>query len=1455
MSLSLFRVVVSGLTDFGMRALVWACLLIQSAYGANNRQVKYDFEALHAQALDVIGTQRSALQDQKGFIWLAGYSGLVRYDGYRFKVYQHVKNQPGSISSSDIREIILGLDGYLWVSTGLGLNRYDHQSDTFTAYYYKPTDTESTRRDDNSYWHALQHSRGDIWLATETDGLLRFDPKTEQFYPLGAPRDSSSKAPEGWVRAMFEDEQGALWVGTEYNGLYKITLHNDNVNDVVDYSIINYRHNPEDANSLSLDYVRSIYQDKQGRLWIGTFGGGVNRFNHSDGTFTRYRHDHLDKTSLSNDIVWCLNEDEYGNLLVGTDKGLNVFQRASPIDNKQESFHRYYYDQTNPNGISSDVIRSILRDRNGGVWVGHFPAGISILNRYASVFDVYQYHSNDPNSLSHSAILSVEQSRSGNLWVGSEGGLDYLDRDNNTVVRYSHDPGDLDSLSTNPVLSILEDKQGRVWAGTWRGGLNRLDRSTGKFIHYFSDNDTPENLRHMEVWVLYQDSRDDIWMGTYASGLYKYDPKKDDFHYYNVTAKNDGGRKGRILSLYDDNQGTFWVGGEAGLYSMERDTGHFQFYPHRFDDNTRIAAGAIFGILEDHTGKVWFTTSGGGVSYFNRGSGAFHTLQTKQGLADNAVSGIVSDRNNYLWFSTNHGLSRLDLANYTFKNYYKRHGVAGNAHPKAAHLVTTKGELVFGSTKGLTIFDPANIIANTQAPPIVITDFQLSNKPVKVGAAGSPLSKVITYTQTLTLDHTQTVFSFEYAALNYRLPEENQYAYKLEGFDEEWNFVGTRRATTYTNLDPGQYVFHVKGSNNEGVWNEKGSRITIHILPPWWLTWWAYSFYLVFAGTFVWLVLYTRWSKKQAENERKLNYRLLEVDKLKDSFLANTSHELRTPLNGVIGLTESLLEGVAGALPQKAMEDLTLVVNSSKRLAYLIDDILDFSKLKEHSIKLNRSAIDLYLLTDNIIYLTRPLVDDKPIKLINDIDKYLPLVLVDENRLQQILYNLIGNAIKFTEEGCVSITTEKEEGHLWVVVSDTGMGIAEDKLDKVFEAFEQTDTSQTRPFGGTGLGLAVTKQLVELHGGEIKISSTQGKGTTVRFSLSVSGNVLTKDTSHTQENSITANEALKTRDLPATPVSSKTLGKAPEATGQHILVVDDEPVNRRVLSNLLSLKSYQVSECGNGYTALERLKEPSHGIDLVLLDVMMPGLSGYDVCKRLREAYTVSQLPILFLTAKSELNALATAYSVGGNDFLNKPVAKEELFARINTHLQLLSISRKFEQTNKKLRKMSTTDELTQLYNRKYFDEQFGREWCLAMEHEQRISVVLCDIDHFKSLNDNYGHLCGDECLRQTGKVLSDYMTRAGDFVARYGGEEFVWVCLGATATQVKALTEGLRKVFEGSEVVWEGEELSMTMSIGAYTCVPSKGMSPEYAIEQADKALYKAKDGGRNQCWCVEPS
>lgn len=1445
----------------------------------------YSFSHVLPDQVAAIGYINALAQDQQGFMWFGGANGLARFDGYNLRIYRQDDTDPNSISHNYVNDLQLDAAGNLWVATRKGLNLYQSVSDNFVSYV--AADQSASTEPAENVMAIEETGAGQLWLATR-GGFYSFDPASKSFqkYDLG------EGSQPGWVHALVKDQQGYLWLGHQTMGVIRF--------NPVDGEMRTYGA----AEGLIFADIRELFVDSANNLWAGSYGAGLFLLDSRREQFVSIKHDTQEKSA----IVWSVLEDRDNNLWVGD--GSAVYVRAAGTD----KFVRFSNDDTKPASPGNYVVNELFEDAAGDIWLGYFPSGVDVVDRQASLFNNYRYSASDTNSVTEGGVLSAAKDRHGNLWIGAGYGLNYFDRAQQKFTRYKHDPGNTEGMSGNTVLSLVlnEDEQA-LWMGIWAGGLNRLDLTTGKFKHYLPNPDDPGAIRGREPWSIARDAKGYLWIAT-EEGLNRYDPATDSFRYFTPTPDQLNGDKVLYArAVYIDKQQRVWIGGLSGLYLFDTANETFTRYHHIEGDGASLGADFVFAMFEDSRGNFWVGTDGGGLSLMDTTSGKFTAFTSREGLADDVVAGIIEDNDGYLWLGTQKGLARFDADKKQFRNFEKRHGLNDNLFNRNSPVKLDSGELFFGNSKGFVLFNPAAITTNQYQPPVVLTNLLILNKPVTIGGEGSPLTQALAHTKTINLTHKDSVITFEFAALNYQMSEENQYAYRLRGFDSDWIYVGNKRTATYTNLDPGTYVFEVKASNNDGVWSDKHAQLTLRIQPPAWRTWWAYLLYVTLAiALLVWFLRIQRlrleYEQQKVAQERSLVRRLQQVDKLKDEFLANTSHELRTPLNGIIGLAESLADGAGGELPAQMQKSLRLIIASGHRLSTLVNDILDFSKLKNQSIALNLKPVDLRVLVDVVLTLSRPLLGDKKLQLDNRVPADLPPIYADEDRLLQILHNLIGNAVKFTHEGRVEVFADVSADQIRLHIADTGIGIPAEQLSDIFQAFHQVDGRAERAFGGTGLGLSITRQLVELHGGSISVESTLGQGS--RFTVYLP---LVQENIVPVENNLLAAEQLPdtyaqqpdaVQHAAVAPAESTQEGNETQSAGDqvylgHILVVDDESVNRVVLMNHLALRNYRVTEAASGEEAIALIE--AHGdIDLVLLDIMMPKMSGYETCKRLREKYRPYDLPVIFLTARNQTNDLVMGFEAGANDYLAKPIAKEELLARVDMHLQLYNATRYLDKkvaerteelrnkneglrkaqndlqvAYKKLEEASLSDPLTGLHNRRFLSKSISadislvdreyNDWCDANRGRSEDSIfwppprdndlifLLLDVDHFKSVNDTYGHSAGDKVLEQLSRLLEDAL-RDSDFLVRWGGEEFLIVARFCSRSEAAEMAERIREaVASYSFDLGNGVQLQKTASVG-FAIYPFYQQEPqllgwEQVVNVADHALYAAKNAGRN-CW-----
>ncbi len=759
-------------------------------------------------------------QDTQGFLWVGTEDGLNKYDGYQFTVFKHDPDDPGSLRDNFVSALYIDKTGDLWIGTRSGLDRFDRSSGTFQHY---PEENDSASALAGAWVISLYEDQsGTLWIGTEDGGLNGLDRAAGTFIDYAHDIDEPASLIENAVRVIFEDSAGNLWIGT-HDGL--------DLFDRASGDFVHYRESSS-ATESNLNDISSIAEDQEGKLWLGTEESGLARFDPDNGTFHRFRHDPDDPYSLSNDRVRSVYRDHLGDLWIGTQNGLNHLSAdrlRSSIRNLR--FVHYKNDPYDPTSLGSSAVWSIFEDASGVMWFGTYGGGLNKYNRSTDRFRLYQHNPTLANSLSDNMIWAILEDRDRKLWIGTlNGGLNVLDREADEITVFRHDEDDPASLLSDDVRALMQDEAGAIWIGT-AGGLERYDPITRRFIHFTHDADDPNSLSGNRVNVLIPSHRGGIWVGTRYDGLNYFDPAKDTFtRYRNDPSDPASISDDRIWSLYEDRFGTLWIGTLGGVNVLEPGSDHFVHYRHDPDDPSSVSSDSIFAFNEDSDGKLWVGTWGSGINRFDRESDTFERYTTNDGLPDDTIYGIEIDLGGDLWMSTNRGLSRLNPQTMEFENYSMRDGLQDNEFNVGAHHRSySTGELFFGGIQGVNAFYPTNIQQNPHVPPIVITTFYKYNQPVRYDLQAN---------ESIELSYKDNFIAFDFTALDFNAPENNQYAYRLEGF-EDWVDAGTRRYVSYTNLEGGEYVFRVKGSNSDGVWNEEGAAVYITVIPPLWQTIWV----------------------------------------------------------------------------------------------------------------------------------------------------------------------------------------------------------------------------------------------------------------------------------------------------------------------------------------------------------------------------------------------------------------------------------------------------------------------------------------------------------------------------------------------------------------------------------------------------------------------------------------
>lgn len=806
----------------------------------------------------------SICQDSRGFMWFGTYHGLNKYDGYRITPY--LSNAQDSLALSDNIITCLHEDRRqnLWVGTHLGgLNRYDRARDAFVRYTQesKPPYHLSANR----VQCILEDSRGDLWVGTDF-GLNRLDRATGAFRAFYARPGDSTSLNSNQIYSIVENDRHEILVLTNLDGLNRYNPRTGR-----------FTRQPISPPLPRSQTARILAQDQHRQYWVGTAEYGLLRFGQGD-SLHRYQHQGAQPQSLSHDQVRAIMQTRQGALWVGTDGGgLNLYNPA------HDDFTHVVADEANPGSLSRNAVYSLYEDRAGTIWVGTFGGGVNFYNQYKANFAQYTHFPHTSNSLSSRSVLALLPDSSGGVWLGTDGGgLDFFDPQTQTFRHFRHDPADPASLSSDVVKSLYQDSRGNLWVGTYQGGLDRYDRERNCFVHFTTDSSRASSLSSNSIWALREDRHRRLWVSTLGGGLCRMDLAHEGV-FTRFRPRTGPGAVGdyNVVTMREDGEGNFWVGTEdQGLNLYQPQSGTFRYVQHDAHNPQSLSSNRIQVLFEDSRRRLWVGTADAGLNLLERRTGTFARFTTADGLPSNVINAIVEDRAGNLWLSTNKGISRFDPQRRTFKNFDREDGLQSNEFNVNAAMRAPNGTIYLGGINGFNVFSPTVLLRNPNVAPVVLTDVQVFNTSLRPGPAGSPLQQQIAEARTLTLPYKASTVTFQFAALNFIDPQKSQYAYQLVGFDEVWRFSGTRREATYTNLDPGRYVLRVKAANNDGLWSAHPTVLTVIITPPWWKTLWfrTLATLLVLGGATAFYRARTNALRKKLHLEKLLELRTKEAE-------------------------------------------------------------------------------------------------------------------------------------------------------------------------------------------------------------------------------------------------------------------------------------------------------------------------------------------------------------------------------------------------------------------------------------------------------------------------------------------------------------------------------------------------------------------------------------------------
>ncbi len=1021
-------------------------------------------------------TVKTVFHDKRGFIWFGTEDGLNRWDGYEIKIYRNIRGQSGSLSHSRISHILEDNDGEMWIATiGGGLNKYDRRQDAFVRYVF-----DDPEADNAGFLHIntmMLDKAGDFWIGFDTGGLVQWNPDSgmiaqykhrEDLLPHCVLFDD--------IYAIEEDINGDIWIGHS-NGLD--ILHRKT------QEFSHYHKSRVDSvtnNNFEGTHVNTIYLDSRGNMWVGTHGSGLALYNRGHDSFVHFKRDVNDPRSIGDNNIFVMEEDDDGELWIGTEYGgLNRFVRAD------STFERFQYSGSDEASLPCNSVESLCDDGRGTIWVGTYAGGAAFFHKGSEKFEFFT----SADGLSTTNVTRFFQDSDGVIWVGTDGGgLNRFDRQNRSFNFFTHSVANPSSISGNSVFSLYEDRQGRFWVGTYSGGLNLFDKNSGSFKHYKHDPDNPYSLAHNDVRSLIEDSYGIFWVGT-SGGLHTFDRENQKFrHYPNIYEGGTGTSQNFIFSLFEDSEKELWIGTYGGgLNRYNRETDDFDFFQHDDNDSGSISNNLILAIREDEKKRLWIGT-GGGLNLFDRKTQTFQAFFVKDGLPNDFICGVEIADDGALWLSTYHGICRFHPDSMTFRNYDVSDGLQSNDFVFNAHMKSSSGEIYFGGNRGFNVFHPERIKDNPRIPPVVFTNIMINNRPVDIDCENGTIDAHINEAGAVNLYPGDLILTLTYAALNYEKTHKNRYQYILEGFDADWNYVGNNRTATYTNLNPGRYLFKVRGSNNDGKWNMQGKSILIIVHPPFYMTWWFRLIIavVILSGVYgVYLMRTIPIKKKNRDLEcinielgREMQERARAEALIRDSLsekeimLKEIHHRVKNNLqiiSSLLSLQARRVENEAFRRQFKDSQDRIRSMALVHEKLYQSDNFsgIDFG---DYIKDLVNGLFQAYRLERNRIRLETD-ID----KIVLSVDKAIPLGLV--------LNELVSNAMKhaFTDsrqsDGVIKVVFQKNEadGQLQLTVSDNGKGFPED-----------LNIAQSSSLGLKLINILIEEQLK----GELHISNHNG---------------------------------------------------------------------------------------------------------------------------------------------------------------------------------------------------------------------------------------------------------------------------------------------------------------------------------------------------------------------------
>ncbi len=1204
------------------------------------------------------------LQDSKGFMWFGTNDGLNRFNGYSFTVFNYNPFDTTTISANNITKLFEDSRGLIWVGTrDAGVNIFRYETGSFERLSFNPGSPGGLNPEITSI---VEDPDSNIWIGTSSDGLFKIIvDNTRHLYSYKHFKKLSDSIPgtsSDKVYSLLVDSKGVLWAGTQ-NMLYRFYENKEDLNQFV----INSK-NPVAPSDPNEKGITSIYEDKHGNFWLGTLSGLV-LFDRQSGKYQVFPH-HYDVFRYGWGVIDNILEDNAGKLWLGTVAELMRF------DPGKKTYSYFRNDPFNPNSLSYNIISSLFQDRTGILWFGTSGGGINIYDPKANRFSTFERKKEASSRITGFSIRSILEENYNVLWIST----DVLYRWNRTtgdLKSYESSSDNLNAFGNTGAWSMIKSSDGKIWVGSTEG-LFRYDPLTEKAKQYKFNPKDSLGLPQRNVCAVVEDKNDRIWIATENYICCLTDIEKGIFKKYNYRHETQNSEQARVV-IYQDLKNNFWLGTKSGLIKFDLKTELFTFFSNNPADPASLNDNYVKTICADPfepSKYLWIGTAGGGLNQFSIEKKTFTHYMESDGLPNNVVYGILPDNIGNLWLSTNKGLSRFNIKTKTFRNFNVSDGLQSNEFNTGAFFKSKSGEMFFGGINGLNYFYPGSIKDNLYKPEIVITGFKILNSSSSSKEKESVIQKTITQIKHITLSYDEDFIQFEFAALDYSASEKNQYAYILENFNKDWIYSRTVRTATFTNLSPGEYIFRVKGSNNDGIWNQTGTSILITITHPWWSTWWAYVVYGVVFFSILYFIrkyeLNRIFLKSQLELETVKSFTLSNLDQMKSRFFANISHEFRTPLTLILGQIESVM---SSGMEAKDKGKLQIANRNARRLLALINQLLDLSKIEAGSMQLKAEQHNIVSFLKSLFYSFESLAESQKISLKFESEFENIPVFFEPDKMEKVFYNLLSNAFKFTSAGEIKVSLNIINSFIEIKIKDSGIGIPPERLANIFDRFYQVDSSSTREHEGTGIGLALAKELIELHKGNISVKSKEGEGSEFIIQLPAGDLKIEKEYLIGVPDDDFSFKSLKNiLDTNVNEKGTEIINKVSENNKEIILIVEDNPDVRAYIIEQLET-DYKVISASNGEEGIDKAQDKIP--DLIITDIMMPRMNGFEFSKRIRSDEKTSHVPIIMLTAKAGLDDKIEGLETGIDVYLTKPFNAKELMVRVKNLIYQRKLLRK----------------------------------------------------------------------------------------------------------------------------------------------------------------------------------